>query len=218
MRRVGWLIAALVGCAEAPSAPELETSAGSPQRQEVALVPESDAVRPAWFEGELRLADGAVLTVADHVLELDTGEGPRQVVPGELTGPPSISADRTRVAFAHSPGEDPNSALVVLRKKGAAWVDHTVLDEGGAIDRVALHPDGSRVAFVWAGPSGGVSAIWTLDLPDGAPVRRTNKAPFTPGRPPADFLPLPLGAPEWQGELLRWTSPEGSTHQVEVPR
>lgn len=216
MRR--WLWCGLVGwgCAEV----EPGASVALPDEQSpapAALVPESDAVLPPWFEGALPLAGGAKLTVVHHRLQLDQGDGPRELVDGDITGPPSLSADGRRVAFAHTIGEDLNTVLVLLDEQAGSWSMRPLVHEGGAIDRVALHPDGTRVAFVWAGPTGGVASLWTLDLPDGRPVRRTNKAAYTPGAPPADFVPLPLGAPVWSRQTLSWRSTEGA-HQVEVSR
>ncbi len=196
-------LAAAVGSGEAARAP-------------VALVPESDAVMPRWVDAPIPLAGGARLVQDGLMLVLEAADGTRRTLPGVLLGRPSVSADRATVVATHEIEDGERAALSLLRWDGASWSDRRLIEARDPADRAALDPAGARVAFVWAGPVGGVAGVWTMVLPDGPPRRRTNLAPYTPGRPPADFIPLPVtDPPRWEGDVLRWRS-EAGEHSVWV--
>lgn len=176
------------------------------------LVPESDAVLPPWFEGALELPHGASLTQDGRVLTLHTDAGERPL--GELLGRPSADKTHERVVFPI--GDNGGGSITLLSWDGSAWVTRALVSGDDPPDRASIDPDGERVAFAWAGPQGGVAGVWVMGVHDSQPRKLTNTAPFVPGHPPKDFVPMPVGlAPRWSGDRLIWRS-EAGEHSVEV--
>lgn len=181
---------------------------------------DSDAVAPVWLPAPMALAGGAQLIAENGVVEVKGAEpsGDFRVAIGALIGPPVRSPDGSRVALSATVGDGPAGALLLLERGPQGWASRTLIKGLHQVDRLAFDDQAQRLAFAWAGPEGGVAALYVMALPEGAPQRLTNLAPYTPGRPPADFVPLPLGGPpRFDGPLLRWRSDEGE-HQVELPQ
>ena len=205
-------LAVLVGCAAEPPAPPAAVAADAalaPAAQPL-MLPESDAVRPVFVPTALGLAGGARLLEHDGQAVLDIGNGGAPLTLGRLSAPPAVAADGARVALCLERAEGARSALVVVERTDAGWTERTLIKGRHLVDRVAWDSSGTRLAFVWAGPDGGVAGLYVLDLASGAPQRLTNRAAAAPGQPPADWLPLPLAAPpRFDGHLLRWVSEDG---------
>lgn len=80
-------------------------------------------------------------------------------------------------------------------------------------DRVALSPDGSHVAYV-SGHTGWAS-VWVLDLDTLSARQLTNQVVTRrKGAPPRGFTPPPTEPPRFEGDHLRWTTPDGASHRV----
>lgn len=81
--------------------------------------------------------------------------------------------------------------------------------EGGRPDRLALSPDGAWLA--WFASPQGVPALHLAPTDGSAPPRLLTPAQARPGGGrPEGFVPPPhRGAPWFDGDLLRWESPEG---------
>ena len=216
-----FLLAAIAACAvPLVSAAAAPAPAADPARmREDIRVLSSDA-----FEGRAPNSAGEQKTVAYLIEQLtkiglepggDLKDGKRawtQDVPlsrYEIVGTPTLSA---------TVGDGPAAALLLIDRGPAGWTSRTLIKGLHWVDRLALGPTAQHLAFAWAGDPGGVAGLYWMELPNGAPQRLTNRAPYTPGQPPADFIPLPLGgAPVFDGPLLRWRSAEGE-HQVELPQ
>ena len=211
--------------AEAGSAAEGAGAKGAlppvppPALPDPALMPaESDAVAPNWLPRPMALAGGAQLVAEGGTIEVLNGEERFRVAIGTLISPPVRSEDGTRVALSATVGDGPAAALLLIDRGPDGWTSRTLIKGLHWVDRLALGPTAQHLAFAWAGDQGGVAGLYWMELPNGAPQRLTNRAPYTPGQPPADFIPLPLGgAPVFDGPLLRWRSAEGE-HQVELPQ
>ena len=217
MRRGPWLLAPLVllaACAPQPEreAPvELPVDAGAPPRE-----------RGTW---ELQ---GATLVLADGTLVLET-PGARQTLAHDVVGPPAVSADGDRVAYARQVGQAALSSIAVIDGRGVdgSWSEPRTLV--GHADRPALSPDGGQVAFVSG--SSGIASVWLVPFEGGEPVQLTNRdlrSPAVspdaldgpvhpPGQPPAGFVPPPhTGPPRFEGDRLVWDAPDGA-HGVDLP-
>lgn len=178
---------------------------------------ESDAVAPNWLPRPMALAGGAQLVAEGGTIEVLNGDERFRVAIGTLISPPVRSEDGARVALSATVGDGPAAALLLIDRGPAGWTSRTLIKGLHWVDRLALDTTAQHLAFAWAGDQGGVAGLYWMELPSGAPRRLTNRAPYTPGQPPADFVPLPLGgAPAFDGPLLRWRSAEGE-HQVELP-
>ena len=182
-------------------------------------VPETDAGTPAWLPEPATLAGGASLVQVGDELALQADGTRRYLTTGRLLGRPTVSADGRRAVFTHEVDDGDRAWLVLLSLGASGWSTRTLLEGQDPPDRAGLHPDGDRVAFVWAGPQGGVAGVWTMSTDgDGAPVRLTNGGARKPGQPPEGFIPLPVGAaPQWAGDRLVWRSELGQ-HELPVPR
>ena len=157
---------------------------------------------PLWGGAALEQRQGAVVLVQNgEVL---------QTVPGALADEPAASADGRVVALSVTAGV--HESLLTLSHVQDQWQLHTWIQGHHTITRLGIDDAGARLAFVWPGTKGGVSAVYLLDLgdTDAAPRRLTNRSPRVPGQPPADFVPLPLrGPPYFDGPMLRWTAEDG---------
>ena len=168
--------------------------------------------RPApmtlWGGAVLEQREGAVVLVQDGEVV--------QTVRGALADEPAASADGRVVALSVTAGV--HESLLTLSLRQDQWQLHAWTQGDHTITRLGIDAAGERLAFVWPGPKGGVSAVYLLDLgdPDAGPQRLTNRNPRVPGQPPADFVPLPLrGPPYFEGSTVRWIAEDGA-HVVEL--
>lgn len=172
-------------------------------------LPQQDGSWTLDAEASLAVVDGVLRTVGLDGLE------------GELVGEPAIADHGLRAVLALRPPDRFETQLVVLERTREGWRDRVLLDGPGMPDRPAISPDGRTVAFVWAGPTGGVAGIWSVPFAGGKPERLTNhdvRHSKDHGWPPPDFTPLPSeGAPWFEGSTLHWNAEDGA-HSVEVTR
>ncbi len=149
-------------------------------------------------------ASGGARTSAGEEREPPLDEG--------LLGQPAVAGDR--VVWARREGK--GSALYALEPGSTP---RRLLAEGTP-DRPALSPDGERVVFTWSRT--GIASLWTMPFAGGEPTQLTNlgleRAPRTPGQPPAGFVPPPhRGPPEVGADgLVRWEGPDG-LHELRLP-
>jgi hypothetical protein len=181
--------------------------------------PAMDATpRPApmtlWGGAVLEQREGAVVLVHDGEVV--------QTVRGALADEPAASADGRVVALSVTVGVYESLLTWSARSAYAAheenWQLHAWIQGDHTLTRLGIDAAGERLAFVWPGPKGGVSAVYLLDLgdPDAGPQRLTNLSPRAPGQPPADFVPLPLrGSPFFEGSTVRWIAEDGA-HAVDL--
>jgi len=199
------------GCAprEPAPGPRAEVGGGGSLPPEVSVRPERS--------GEWPVAGGATLVLsADGRLALRSSDG-EIALAAEALELPAISASGERIAFAARRADGFSTAVEAVAYESGAWTDvRALVDDGGTPDRVAISPDGSRVAF--AAPAGGVAALWIVAFDGGAPVQLTNVGVRKQGpREPAGFVPVPhRGPPRFEGNELVWEAPDG-THRVVLP-
>lgn len=153
-------------------------------------LPESE--RPftgAGALGALRLEGQALLdpagaVVLEGVVEAPVHQGDRVCAAGE--------------------GADAQGELACFGGPGPGLRLH-----GGRPDRLVLSPDGAFLA--WFASPQGVPALHLAPTDGSAPPRRlTPAAPRPGGGRPEGFVPPPhRGAARFDGDLLRWESPEG---------
>jgi len=170
------------------------------------------------MNGALALADGARLLATEQGVAVDVDGRTVLTIDGALSSAPVVAADGRRAWLAATPPRGLDAKLVALARVPGGWQARTLIDGTHTITRLALDPTGNRLAFVWPGPKGGVSALYLLDLADPAsvPQRLTNRAARVPGQPPADFIPLPLrGPPRFAGDTLLWSAEDGE-HTLRV--
>jgi len=120
----------------------------------------------------------------------------------------AVAADSKGAREAYAQRTVGTDTEIVVRDDGT----ERVLVSGGTPDRPVLSADGSQVAFVWGVT--GFASIWIVPFTGGDPVQLTNVDLVpTPGHRPAGFVPVPHGdSLHFDGDWLRWTSPEGE-HQ-----
>ena len=235
--RLGWSAALAFGfvhlagaCGGAPSGDGAGRAGGAPLGaaavepepppgvlpDRASLPVDSDAVAPRWMPRPVPLVGGAVLVDEGGTIAVHDGEAVFRVAIGAPLWPPARSEDGRRVALSATVGDGPASALLLIERGPEGWSSRTLIKGLHPVDRVAITPAGDQLAFVWAGAEGGVAAVYRLALPEGAPERLTSRAPYVPGQPPADFVPLPLAAaPRFEAGGLVWRSELGE-HRVEL--
>lgn len=167
-----------------------------------------------WGGAVLEQREGAVVLIQDGEVV--------QTVRGALADEPAVSADGRVVALSVTSGVHESLLTLSARSAHAAheenWQLHAWSRGDHTVTRLGIDAAGERLAFVWPGPKGGVSAVYLLDLSDrdASPQRLTNLSPRVPGQPPGDFVPLPLrGAPFFEGSTVRWIAEDGA-HAVEL--
>ena len=175
--------------------------------------------RPALdgdFDGAWPLARGARLVQVGGALSLEWGDDARPLA-DEMVGAPAISADGTRLAFAHR-GPTQTDAVSVLDR--VELTDRGPVTQRmvstGAPDRVAISPDGAWVVYVHNAT--GLASLWAAPFDGGAPVQLTNAGlQRTPGEAPLGFVAPPVdGPPEVSADEVWWTSPDGE-HAAVLP-
>lgn len=155
--------------------------------------------------------DGESIRLEGRVLSIGDTEVAREVI-----GLPSVSADGTRIAFSHGLEGNHGTALSVVEKGADGWSAPRILVAEGTPDRVAISPDGSKIAYV--APAYGIASIWIIPFEGGNPLQLTNVGVRRdgPGRPDG-FVPPPHRGPlRFDGDRLVWESPEG-THEAVLP-
>jgi hypothetical protein len=197
------------GCApkEPASQPASEIGGGS--------LPPEVSVRPER-SGEWELAaDARLVLAADGRLELRRPDDAITLAE-ETLELPAISADGARVAFAFRKPREVGTAVAVAAFEDGEWTGPRVLVARGTPDRVAISPDGRRVAYVAA--AGGIAAVWIAPFDGGEPVQLTNLGVREDGPgEPEGFVPVPhREPPRFAGDRLVWESADGE-HQVVLP-
>jgi hypothetical protein len=215
------LVLGACGSQEQPRPSAVQPTALAPdQAQALRASPPAESDLPPLDSGTWPLACGATL-------ELEPAGGLRLVEPegtrplgGQAVGLPALSADHSRLAFAHAPKLRPETVVSVLSCDGDRWGEPRTLAEGpGSPDRVAISPDGAWVA--WFSGASGVASLWAapFDASPGDAHQYTNasidKALGSPGTAPPGFVPPPHQGPPTleplEGDRYRvsWSSPDG---------
>ena len=205
-----FVLLGLAGCA--PPSAAVGSVVGSGLDGEVGG-PAMDAMpRPLpmtlWGGAVLEQRHGAVMLVQEGEVV--------QTVSGALADEPAASANGRVVALSVTAGI--HEALLTFSVRDDRWESRTWIQGVHTVTRLGMDGAGERLAFVWPGPTGGVSALYLLDLgnPEAAPQRLTNRGPRAPGQPPADFVALPIREPPYfEGPMLRWPAQDGP-HAVEL--
>jgi len=87
---------------------------------------------------------------------------------------PSVSADRSAIAFVDAPRELGYNQIAVMTLEGTAA--HFVPTPGIIVDSVAISPDGLRIAF--SGSKGGLDDIYVVNA-DGSDLQQLTTDPAT---------------------------------------
>lgn len=195
MRHVFLLLLAACGSADTPAPVE------APPTDEVDVTP--DAPAEVTAEGmTLEREKGGAIVLVD-------ASGARRTLAEHSTISLAHSEDGTRAAWVALPEGGPMGVLTVLDL--APGADPRALARG-AVDRVALSPDGAHVAYV----RGGVYPRMEIVAVDGGEPRVLTNEDLvrTPGKAPEGFVPPPHeGPPRFDGDRLVWEAPDG-THEV----
>jgi hypothetical protein len=198
LAHLGLLLAACSGPAAPTSAP---TSAAGALPAETDLPPRERARIPIPG-GSLDLADGGLTHISP------AGRTPLAT---QVQGPLSMDARAQRFAWSERLPSGARIRLLDITDPTHPWT----LTSTGEPDRVALSPDGTRVAYV--ADVGGLPALFLAPAKDGTPVQITNIGieRIPGGGPPPGFVPPPhQGPPQFATNtagqpVLRYASPTG---------
>ncbi len=168
--------------------------------------------RPALdgdFDGAWPLARGAHLVQVGGALTLEWGDT-RSPLADQMVGAPAISADGSRIAFAHRGPPRADAVSVLDRVELTADGPESLrLVSTGAPDRVAISPDGQWVVYVHNAT--GLASVWAAPFDGGAAAQLSNAGVTpTPGQAPRGFVPPPADGPPAVSEgEVRWAGPDG---------
>ena len=177
------------------------TAAGADLPPETDLRPSTDG---AWTIGGLLVEahDGALTVRGERV--------------GMLVERPV--ADPAGAWLAAALDVDGSVSLVWVTGDGSpsGW---RVLATHGALDRIAVAPDGAGAVFA-APNSQGVTGLWYVDAETGAQTRLTNPEhpSYAAGNgPPPGFVPPPhRDPPRFVGDRVVWSAVDGQ-HEARLP-
>jgi hypothetical protein len=187
--------------------------------------PEGDRPQDFILAGPIALNETTRVLPTPTGLELHRGNQHEPILAGTLIEAPLISQRGGSSWFSAAQGDGNRFVLLQVAPDNGQVGDgvgrHTVIKSRTPISRLAWDEREERIAFVWAGPEGGVAGIYLLDLrePRPKPQRLTNIGlpPGSPGADPPGFLPLPQpDPPTFSLNRLIWHSEHGR-HSLELP-
>lgn len=164
------------------------------------------------------IACGSLLTTDDRGALWVSNGARRTVLSARLVEPAIVGSNGAIIAWTDDSVTPGATALRVARcDAGGSWSEpRALVDDGTTPNRLAISPDGARIAYV--ATAGGIASVWIVEVATARATQLTNvDLVRSPGAAPAGFVPVPHRTPpRFEGDVLTWTSPDGD-HEVRLP-